>query len=172
MHPTSLLGAGHAAAHTGEHTHAQVPSRPPSCPPLNMHQLWSITICLRGSFTILHVGQSMGAAHPHSYREVCGLYVHKEEPLTHSQIRPADLLVNGFAEAGSLAADVSVVHPLQPSAPLAPLVCITPGQLADTRASSKQAVYKAHCSLAGCWFMPLIFETSGAWSHSTCAFCT
>ncbi len=115
--------------------------------------------CPLTGFAIRHSFLKRGQA---SLLQDTGFETRLEVSLPESQDRPADvLLVNSFSEPRPHALDVSLVHPLQPSLPIAG---VTPGKVADRRAAVKEAQYQARCSVAGMGFCPLVYETTGAWS--------
>jgi len=107
----------------------------PTCPacgksqdPFGDHAL----CCPLTGFSIRHSFLKRGAA---SLLQATGFESRLEVPLPQSNDRPADiLLLSSFAEPRPHALDLSLVHPLQPSLPIAE---VTPVKLADRRAAAK-----------------------------------
>ena len=77
--------------------------------------------------------------------------------------RPADILAVEPEEASPSAVDVSVVHPLRPSAALAASAEVIPGVLAEAREAEKMAATGGACAAAGWRLVPVCAETTGAW---------
>ena len=84
-------------------------------------------------------------------------------PLPGVRDRPADLFVPEFAPSSNLAIDVSVVHPLPPSLPLA---TVSAGASAAKREQCKTTQSSASCADAGWSFCPVDAEATGAWEPS------
>ena len=77
--------------------------------------------------------------------------------------RPADILAVEPEEASPAAVDVSVVHPLRPSAAPAASAEVVPGASAEAREAEKLAAAGGACAAAGWRFVPLCADTTGAW---------
>lgn len=69
-------------------------------------------------------------------------------------------LTRSFTEPRPHALDVSLVHPMQPSLPIAG---VAPVKVTDRRDAIKEAQYEAMCSVARMGFCSLMYETTGAW---------
>ena len=78
--------------------------------------------------------------------------------------RPADVMVNNFAEGGLHAAlDITVVNPLQSAT--VRRAGDEPGYALEMRHHQKMSKYADKCLAEGIRFCPLVVETTGAW-HS------
>jgi hypothetical protein len=77
--------------------------------------------------------------------------------------RPADILAVEPEEASPAAVDVSVVHPLRPSAAIAASAEVIPGASAEAREAEKLAAGGGACAAAGWRLVPVCAETTGAW---------
>ena len=89
----------------------------------------------------------------------------KKEPkgVTQGKERPADVLIPDFAHGKNLVIDVAVVDPLQDN--YAQKVVSGESAAGLYAANVKDKRYKAEVEKAGNIFMPMVVETSGAWSE-------
>ena len=69
-------------------------------------------------------------------------------------------------EASPAASDVSVVHPLRPSAAPAASAEVSPGAAAAAREADKLAFAGGACAAAGWRLVAVCAETTGAWGPS------
>jgi hypothetical protein len=76
---------------------------------------------------------------------------------------PADIFLPHIGEDSPTAVDVSVVHPLQPSASKA---TVTTGTAAEARAESKVRTYGEQCRVRSWAFVAFVAETTGAWNQA------
>ena len=80
--------------------------------------------------------------------------------------RRADILAVEPEEVSPAASDVSVVHPLRPSAAPAASAEVSPGAAAAAREADKLAFAGGACAAAGWRLVPICAETTGAWGPS------
>jgi hypothetical protein len=76
---------------------------------------------------------------------------------------PADIFLPHVGEDSHTAVDVSVVHPLQPSASKA---TVTAGTSAEARAESKVRMYEEQCRVRSWRFVAFVAETTGEWNQA------